>query len=51
MSDKETHDKEHNSLYDPKPECEFCVKEAYRRNHKCYGDGYSSVPLPIKVEQ
>ena len=48
---KEIHDKEHNSLYDPKPECEFCVREAYRRNHRCYGDGMSSVPIPVKVEE
>ena len=48
--DKETHDKEHDSLYDPKPDCEFCIKEVYRRTHRCFGDGQSSVPISVKED-
>jgi len=47
MTDKEIHDKEHNSLYDPKPGCEYCAKEVFRRTHKCFGDGMSTVPIDI----
>ncbi len=47
MIDKETHDKEHDSLYDPKPDCEHCVREVYRRTHRCFGDGFGTISLPI----
>lgn len=48
---KETHEKEHDSKYNPIPDCEFCIKETYRRTHKCFGDGMSSVPIEIKDEK
>jgi len=51
MIEKEMHDKEHNSIYDPKPDCEFCRNEVFRRSHRCFGDGRSSVPIPVKVEE
>jgi hypothetical protein len=37
--------KNHNSVLDPKPDCELCRKEIFRRTHKCYGDGFSTKPL------
>jgi hypothetical protein len=49
MTDKEAHDKEHDSMKDPKPYCEFCRYEVYRRTHRCYGDGSSSIPTPISI--
>lgn len=48
---KEEHDLEHDSKIDPKPDCEFCRHEVYRRTHRCFGDGGSSVPIPPKVPE
>lgn len=47
---KEQHDIDHDSSLDPKPGCEFCAYEVYRRTHRCFGDGSSSVPMPPKTE-
>ena len=45
MTNKEIHDAEHDSSYDPKPGCEFCEREVFRRIHKCFGDGMSTVTI------
>ena len=47
MTEKEIHDKEHDSSYDPQPGCEYCAKENFRRTHKCFGDGMSTVPIDV----
>lgn len=41
----------HDSIKDPKPDCEFCATEGYRRTHRCFGDGASSVPIEIKDDK
>lgn len=50
MTTKDEHDATHDSLYDPRPECEHCRREVFRRTHRCFGDGASSVPIPQKTE-
>lgn len=47
MYTKEQHKLEHDSIYDPKSECEFCRYEVYRRTHKCFGDGGSTISIPV----
>ena len=46
--DKETHDKEHDSIYNPISGCEHCALEVFRRTHKCFGNGSSTIPLPVE---
>jgi len=50
MTEKEIHDTEHDSIKDPKPDCEYCKYELYRRTHKCFGNGSSTVAIPVKEE-
>jgi hypothetical protein len=47
---KEQHLQAHDSKYDPRPDCEHCRREVYRRTHRCFGDGESTVPIPQKAE-
>lgn len=46
--DKQTHDGEHNSKTSPVPGCEHCALEVVRRVRRCFGDGSSTVPAPVK---
>jgi hypothetical protein len=50
MTSREQHDADHNSLIDPKPDCEHCRLEVYRRTHHCFGDGASTTPTPVRQE-
>jgi hypothetical protein len=47
---REEHQQEHDSQHDPRPDCEHCRREVFRRTHRCFGDGTSSVPVPQKTE-
>lgn len=43
--DEETHNAEHDSITSPVPNCPYCVKEIYRRTHRCFGEGESTTPV------
>lgn len=47
---QEEHKQTHNSANSPIVDCEYCSREVYRRTHRCFGDGASSVPVPAKKE-
>lgn len=36
---------EHDSEVDLQKDCVFCVSETYRRSHKCFGDGASTLGI------
>jgi len=42
----EEHKELHDSLNNPVSDCEHCKYETYRRTHRCFGDGGSTVSLP-----
>ncbi len=49
MDEKLTHDEEHDSKTSPVQDCPYCQREVLRRTRRCFGDGYSS--LPVKPRQ
>ena len=42
---KEEHKEKHDSFYNPILECEYCRIEVYRRTHRCFGNGSSTVAI------
>lgn len=48
---KEQHDNEHDSKTSPVLGCSYCDKEIHRPIPLCYGDGKSSVVIPIMEEK
>lgn len=48
--EKKTHDEEHNSVTNPTTGCVWCIEEIYRRTHRCFGEGKSSLPNSNKPD-
>lgn len=46
MSEQE-HKDSHDSVHEPVPGCEWCLREIRRRERRCFGDGESNVPPPV----
>lgn len=42
---------EHDSKTNPIEGCVECQREVFRRTHKCYGDGSSSIPVPPPIQE
>lgn len=48
---EEEHRTTHDSINDPISGCEYCKYEIYRRTHKCFGEGSSSVAIPPPIDK
>ena len=51
LCSKEEHNQEHDSSYDPKPNCSYCRYEVFRKTHRCFGDGSSNTANEGRKEQ